>query len=291
MLKFNPYLEVILAATIWGSSGTFIKYLNVPPEALVFLRALIPSLLFLAFLLYRRTHLFHGNMKIMMVASSLNAARMYLYVVALTYASIGNAVIMLYTWPIFASLYGILFFKEAVTAKKVLLLAMAFTGILFVYGNRGFSLSDDEVFGMSMMLLHSILYAFTVVIFKKESVNYSWQETIFYQNLVACFVFLPFIVINDFVPTLHQFSVMGLYAFLIGIVAFGLFFSALGRLETFTVSVLAYIEVISAIIFAMVFFGEALTLNMIAGGGLIISSTILLRTKAKKAVIRINKQS
>ena len=48
----------------------------------------------------------------MLIASSINAARMFLYFIGFTYASIANAVIVLYTWPIFATLLGLMFLKE-----------------------------------------------------------------------------------------------------------------------------------------------------------------------------------
>jgi len=42
---------------------------------------------------------------------------------------------------------------------------------------------------------------------------------------------------------------------------------------------LAYIEVISALVFGVLFLGEVVTLNLFIGGILIVGSTLLLKTE------------
>ena len=143
--------------------------------------------------------------------------------------------------------------------------------------NKEINFANKDFLGMSAMLLSAIIYSSTIVIFKKESNNYSKFETIFYQNLVGAIIFLPFIFINQPFPTVPQISVALIYAILIGLIGFGLFFSALKQIKASTASFLSYTEVISAILFGTILFNEVLTWNIIVGGLLIISSTILIR--------------
>ena len=75
----------------------------------------------------------------MLIASSINAARMFLYFIGFTYASIANAVIVLYTWPIFATLLGLMFLRKNRQAPALALL-IAFAGIVFAYLGKQFSL-------------------------------------------------------------------------------------------------------------------------------------------------------
>lgn len=140
---------------------------------------------------------------------------------------------------------------------------------------RGFG--NEDFVGMGAMLLSAILFSLSMVIFKKELKNYTKTETIFYQNLVGAVVFLPFIFINRPLPTLTQTAVATTYGFLVGIVAFVLFFLALKRLKMDHYSLLTYWEVPAAMIFGIIFFNEAITPNMIVGGTLIVISGLLLR--------------
>lgn len=276
-MKLNPYLAVVFAATIGGSSGIFIKLLNLPSTTITFFRVFVPVAILLIYLGWKKVKLFKGNYKIMLVASGLNAARMFLYMVAYRYTSVGSAVVLLFTWPIFATIFGAIFLKEKVSKRTALLVGMAFLGIIIMYLNKEINFGSNDFIGMGAMLLSAIIFSITAVIFKKELKNYSTAETIFYQNLIGAIVFLPFIFINKPLPTIAQTSVASVYAFIVGIVAFLLFFYALKKLKMSHYSLFTYWEIPAALVFSVIFFKEVITLNMIFGGALIIIAGLLLR--------------
>jgi drug/metabolite transporter (DMT)-like permease len=276
-MKLNPYLAVIFAATIGGSSGVFIKLINLPSTSMTFFRVFVPVAILLIYFGWKKVKLFRGNYKIMLIASGLNAARMFLYMVAYRYTSIGNAVILLFTWPIFATIFGAIFLKEKVSKRTALLIGMAFLGIVVMYFNKEINFGSNDFIGMGAMLLSAIIFSITAVIFKKELQNYSEPETIFYQNLVGAIVFLPFIFINRPLPTVTQTSVASVYGLLVGVAAFLLFFYGLKKLKMSHYSLFTYWEIPAALIFSVIFFKEVITLNMIFGGVLIIIAGLLLR--------------
>ena len=116
-----------------------------------------------------------------------------------------------------------------------------------------------------------------VVTFKGQSLKYSWQETVFYQNLLGAVFFAPIFFFANPLPNAMQVSGAMGYGILVGIIAYGLFFIALKQIKASTASLLAYIEVLSAILIGVVFFEEILSWNLILGGALIIISAILIR--------------
>jgi drug/metabolite transporter (DMT)-like permease len=85
-----------------------------------------------------------------------------------------------------------------------------------------------------------------------------------------------FLFLHEFL-TVTQISVASLYAFLIGLVRFGLFFSALRKIKALLASSLAYIEVPSGVLLGVLLFGEVLEWNMVVGGVLVLISAFLLR--------------
>ncbi len=278
----NPYMEMLLATIIWSTSGAFVKLLRLPATSLSFFRLATPTLILAIFFLVKRSTPFRKNPKFMILASSLNAVRMFFYFVAYNLTSIGNAVIMLFTWPAFAVIFGRIFLKERLPLKRILLLIFSFAGIILVYLNKPLTFGNKDFLGMSAMVLSAVVYSLTVIIYKKESKNYSNLETVFWQNLVGAFVFLPFLFINKPWPTLFQVGLGSVFGIIIGIAGFGLFFAALKKLSTFSASILAYLEAVFAVIIGVIFFKEILAWNVVIGGVVIIISSIILKLQTTK---------
>ena len=281
-MKLNPYLEVIIAATFGGLGGALIKLLNLPATSTSFFRFIVPAVLLLLFLWYRKIKLFRGNYKLLLAASLLNVVRIFCFVAGYTFTSMGNAIIIFFTWPIFGALLGIILLKEKIKLRTILLFGLAFAGIIIMYMNKEFSFTNSDFIGMTAMIISAITYALTIIIFKKELVNYTKTETIFYQNLIGAIVFIPFIVINKPLPTLSQTGIGILYAIVAGMCTFYFFFSALKRLKVSHYSLLTYWEVVAAVFFGWLIFGEVITWNMFVGGMLIVVSGYLLRRGEKQ---------
>ncbi len=274
---------IILCALIAGTNGILIKYMSsLSTGAIAFFRTMVP-IVFLAPVLFSKTNpIFAGNYRKMLLASTINVARIYLYLVAFIFTSIGNAVVLFYSWPIFVFVFETIYFKKTLKRKHVALLLLAFAGLVVTYSNKSFSFENEDIIGMVAAVLSAITYAITVLMFKTESHNYSKEQTIIYQNLVGAFFFIPFLF---FIPdaTLDQLGVAVFYGFLIGIVVFKLFFYGLKYLEASTASSLMYLEVVSAIVLGYLILDEKLTLNTLIGGALIIlSSYFITRMNAKK---------
>lgn len=278
-MKVNPYLAIIIAATIGGASGIFIKLIDLPATTITFFRMAVPVIILLGYLHYKGIKLFRGNYRMMMLASVLNAVRMLLFFIGYLYTSIGNAVIILFTWPIFGTLFSAIFLKEKVSVRTAILVGLAFFGIVTMYVNMEIGVGNEDFIGMAAMLFSAILFAATAVIFKQKLQVFSRTEAIFYQNLVGAVVFLPFVFINVPVPSAMQIGAASFYGVLIGIVAFMMFFYALRRLKMSHYALFTYWEVIAALFFGVLFFGEGITWNMVVGGGLILVTGILLRKK------------
>jgi len=271
------HLKIAIAAIIWGSSGAFVKYLALPAPVISFFRLGVPTLFLGIYFLVRRQSIFRNNIRLVLIASVLNAVRLLFYFIGFLNAPIGNAIMILYTWPVFAVIFSHLFLKEPLPRLNRLLLGVALAGIVLIYSDKPLAFNNEVFWGMSAMLLSAILYSTTVIIFKKESVKYDHLQIVFFQNLVGAVLFLPFFVTGFDVLTLHKATVASGYAFAVGIIGFGLFFFSLRRIKASNASFLAYIEVPSAVLFGVFLFHEVLTWNEILGGIMIIAASLMLK--------------
>lgn len=279
MQETKATIAVLIAATLAGASGVFVKYMSMPATSMSAIRTGLPVFLLGLYLLLQRKPILREGYSHMLLASLINALRMYLFFIAFIYASIANVVLILYTWPISVTLFSVIFLKEQVSRKTIGLLGLAFLGILIVFSNKEFNFENNDFVGMAAALGSATLYATTVVIFKKESASYSPAEIIFYQNLLGALIFIVLFFLCDPWPSQQDVLIGSSHALLLGMVGFLFFFFALKHLPASKVSLLAYIEIVSALCFSVFLMKEPLTPNMILGGTLIIGATLLLPKK------------
>lgn len=276
-MRINPYLEIIIAATLWGLSGVFVKFANLPSTTLAFFRTAVPAILLLSYFLIRRENFKSDGSKILLLGISfLFAVKTLIVILGFQYAPINIGVIMLYTWPIFGSLFSVLILKEKIVQRNKLLLLTAFLGVIVIFINQDFSWENKIFLGAICMLISAVLHALVIVLLKKQP-NLSKNKTVFYQNIMGAILFLPFLFINQETISLFQFGMSFSYGLFTGLIGFLLLFSALKSVQTSTGLHLTYIEVISAIIFSIILFSETFSWNIIIGGVLIIGSTFFLK--------------
>jgi drug/metabolite transporter (DMT)-like permease len=287
----NPYFELLIVSVIFGLSGSIIKLLHLPSTTLTFFRVAIPTGVLFVYLSYKRIRLFKGNNKMLLIASAINAIRLYIMFAAFNLASIGNATLASATGIVFLSIFSFIFLKERVTRTKIILIVSAFIGLCILYSNQPISFANKDFVGMSLAILSTAMYQSTVIIFKKELHRYSKTETIFYQNVVGTFVFLPFLFINKPFPAIWQIAIASTSGLFIGLIAFILYFSALRKVSPTSAS-LAMIDTVLSVLFGVWFFHEHLTINMIIGGLLILCTSIFisLEMNRKKNVLPLENE-
>jgi len=268
---------IVIAAMISGLSGILIKFMSIPTTSMVAIRCTTPVVIIGLYLLSKKKSLLRQGWKTMIGASFLNAGRMFLFFTAYIYTTIGNAVIVMYTWPIFAAIMGAIFLKEEVNRKQLGLLALSFVGIIIVYSDQELSLANDDFIGITAALFCALFYAITIIIFKSKNKDFSPQETIVFQNIIAALIFLPFLATNVPTPTPLDWSLGLTHGISVGIIMFLIFFYSLRYISATKASMISYLEIISALFFGYIFLGELLTTSMMIGGGIIVVSTILMK--------------
>lgn len=273
----KAFLSVLIGSIIAGLTGLFIKNISVPASSIAFVRTALPTCLLALWMITRRIAFFRGNYKRMLLASVLNAIRMYLFLVAYVYTTITQAVIMLFTWPIFVNIISSIWLKEKIGSRQIFILVLAFLGIVVIYSEQPFSLDNHDFIGMSAGIASALFYAISYIIYKTEIQNYHRNEVIFYQNIIGAFVFLPFILINSPIPDTQDIVLMLGYSFLMGIVIFNFFFFGLKYLKASQASLINYVEILGAVSIGVIFMDDKITPNILLGGLFIIFSISLNR--------------
>ena len=273
---------VILAACIAGFNGVLIKAMpSLATGTIGWFRVGVPVLFLLPSLLYNREIRIKGDRKMLLLATVINAIRLYFYLVAFMYTSIGNAVVLFYVYPLFVTLIETLVYKSPISKIQVYLMILAFIGIGITYLNKPFSFESNDFIGMMASLLSAVGYASFVCIFKRQTTNYNKKQLLFFQNIGGAVLFTPFLFTMDTVA-LPELGIAVFYAALIGLGVFSLFFFGLKYLNPTTATSLMYLEVISAVLLSYFVLGEQLTWNTYLGGSFILVSSFFISRLNRK---------
>ena len=275
MNKKATYL-IVFAALIAGTNGILIKHMpSMTVGAIAWFRTAVPVVILLPFLNNKKSWSIKTMNRKMLLISTVNALRLYVYLIAYAYTSIGNAVVLFYTYPIVVLVLEYIILKEKLKMKQLIFILLAFLGILITYIGKPFDFQSNDFLGMMAALAASVGYAFTIVLFKSEIGNYTKNQLVFNQNVIGAILFIPFLTTIPSAEVEHM-GIAIIYGALIGIVVFKLFFYGLKYLPAATATSLMYIEVISAILLGYFILNETLAWNMILGGMMILGSSYFI---------------
>ncbi len=125
-MSFNPYLEVIIASLVFGTVGVFVKVIDLPSTTISFFRLMVPTIVLAIYFLFRRKNILRDVSRIAIFISLLNAIRIFFWLFGYGHTSVGNAVLILYTWPIFTVLLSSIMLNEKLTGRKFFLLSCSY---------------------------------------------------------------------------------------------------------------------------------------------------------------------
>lgn len=286
-LSLLPIVAVLAAAALGASSGLYIKGVGLSGLALAAFRMGVPFLVVLPLVLRRGTGLgLKSQRRNLWLASGINAVRMLLFILAYKVTAIGNAVVLLYLWPVFALVFECLRQRRPPTWAQVGVLVLAFGGVVVMNLHRDFSVGGSDLWGSLMMITSAALFAVTAMVFKKALVHVKETDTLYFQNGIGAVVFLPFLLFELPTTPLPEVGLALVYGLVVGFIAFGMFFYAMKRLPLFQYSALAYSEVPFGVLLGVVVLGEAVTTNQVVGAVLVLVASFLAQrlTTSPRAV-------
>lgn len=275
-------LAVISAAIIFGSAGIFVKTLDMPATVIASFRFFIPAIILLVLYKEVRRNLFTKPDKLLIAASCLTALRILLWVLGFLFAPVSKAVVILYTWPLFLTLFSSVFLKETVSRRNWQLLFTAFGGVLVICFEDLSLTPPDYLLGLVLMLGVAILYAIVLTMFKERLENHSPEEVLLYDNFFGALIFLPFLVWHIPEMGATDFGYGAFYGLVIGFLGYYLLYQGLSKVKASLAGILSYFEVVSATILGILFFNESISLQMLVGFGLVLIPSLLLRTRQRK---------
>lgn len=264
------YVEAIVAACLWGSSGIFAVHLfrlGVPPETVALARPVIGLLFLLVGLALARPETFRVDLAGLAILALGGGAAVGVFQVAYQISTdavgVPRTVALLYVAPAFVAAASGPLLGEWPSRRRVGLVVMTLFGVwLSVLG------ADDVParFGSSGLawgVLAGASYATYTLFGRFATPRFGWARTVFYSTLGACLALGivlplaagPLTAPAGWRPWLLLFAFGGLTVAL----AQSLFFDALGRIEASGASVATAVEPAVAAVLATILLSQGLS--------------------------------
>src|SRR6185437_4285737 len=273
--RITPAGLTFLAITSigWGFNWPVTKFLigELPPLTLRGLSGVVGALLLAALALVRGQSLYvPREMRVRLVlAAVLNVTGwMVLMGLALLWLPAGEAALIAYTMPVWASLIAWPVLGERPTLLRTLALVMAFAGLASIMGGSGIAGSQAKLPGIIMALVGSFGFAVGTVLFKRGPVELAPIPGAAWQVGIGC---LPVAIAGLAIESSHWdavtplgwallvYSVVGQFC-----IAYVAWFAALARLPASVAAIGTMAVPVIGVVTSAIALGEPLGAGQIA---------------------------
>lgn len=263
----NAIFLLILTSFFWSFGGLFIKIIPWSPFAIAGFRSLISALVFF---IYMKGKVKKLDKKLFIGAMTYTAT-LVCYVAATKLTTAANAIVLQYTAPIWAAVFGYILFKERIRKLDIISLFTVSIGIVLFFMS---SLDAGMMLGNIIGLLSGVFFAGIPMSLKRMEPG-SELSMVLYGNLFTSLFALP--AIPSMVVTLPSIGgILFLGLFQLGI-SYIFFTKAVKHVSAVDAVLIPIIEPLFNPVWVFIFTGELPSI-LAFYGGLIILATIVLRS-------------
>ncbi len=281
--------KLILAMTIFGTIGIFVRYIPLPSSVIACVRGFVGVAFLLLVTFIKKSKIsfkdIKRNLLLLVISGAFIGINWILLFEAYRYTTVATATLCYYMAPIFVTIASPFILKEKLTPKKGLCVLTALIGMVFVSGIIGSGSLQINVPGIMCGLGAAFFYA-CVILLNKHLKDISSYDMTMTQLFVAAVVILPYTLLTaEF--SVADLDVKALVCLLIvGVIhtgfAYTIYFSSISSLKAQTVAIFSYIDPVIAIILSALFLKEEMGIFGLIGAVLILGSTLLSEINFKK---------
>lgn len=246
----------------------------------LFFRFLFAALILLFYLLHNKMSIRVTFKQMIMIfflgAFGYSATSAFLFM-SYDYISVGSATMILYTYPVIVTVLSFVIYKEKLYINKIVSLFVSLVGIYFLVGINDTSFNGK---GILMAVMSSIFYSLYVLgVSNSEIKKVNSYVLTFYISFAVCVsMFILSLASNSlsFKLSFYSFVCIILLAFISTVIALMAFLQGVKLIGPSRAAIFSNLEPIVSLILGYAILNENISIRVIAGGVLIVSSILLL---------------
>ena len=268
---------------VFGTIGIFVRYIPLPSSVIALTRGVIGTVFLIVVTLKRGPGIswkaIRRNLLNLCLSGAFIGINWILLFESYRFTTVATATLCYYMAPVFVTISAPFLFKERLTKKKMLCIAGALVGMIFVSGiwNTGIS-GTGELRGVLYGIGAAVFYA-SVILLNKKIRDISAYDKTMMQLAAASIVLLPYTVLTEKVSVLSLTPVAVILLAVVGIlhtgISYTLYFGSMKELEAQTIAIFSYIDPIVAILLSALFLKEPLGIGGIAGAIMVLGAALI----------------
>ena len=275
--------SLIFSMLVFGTIGIFVRYIPLPSSVIALTRGVIGTVFLIVVTLKRGPGIswkaIRRNLLNLCLSGAFIGINWILLFESYRFTTVATATLCYYMAPVFVTISAPFLFKERLTKKKMLCIAGALVGMIFVSGiwNTGIS-GTGELRGVLYGIGAAVFYA-SVILLNKKIRDISAYDKTMMQLAAASIVLLPYTVLTEKVSVLSLTPVAVILLAVVGIlhtgISYTLYFGSMKELEAQTIAIFSYIDPIVAILLSALFLKEPLGIGGIAGAIMVLGAALI----------------
>ena len=276
-------LAFLSAILIYGTLGVFVRYAGQPSALVALARSSIGTLFLLLLLAVKRQKIdfaaIRRNWRPLLIAGVLLGLNWVTLFEAYRYTTVAVATLCTYLNPIIIVFGAAILMHEQLTARKLLCIAVALIGMVFVSGVADSGLpTAGEAKGILLGLLTAVLYG-CIVLSNKQLRDISAYDRTLVQLFITTLVLIPYCILHgDFVGlqiTGGQLALLLILGVVHTGVAYSLYFGSMAYLPAQTLAILSYLDPVTAVLLSALVLHEPLSGFEILGAVCILGAAVV----------------
>lgn len=283
---------VVLAVLLWSSGGLLIKMTSVSGFEVNLGRCFFAAI---TIALLTKFKALKAD-KFTLIASIFYVGALSFFAIANKMTTAANAIFLQYTAPIYILIFAPLVLKEKFRFSDLLTVIVCIFGmtLFFIDTQTNANLTSQSQFIGNILGLCSgvSLGGYILLLRHPKAYKQNPASSVFYGNIFAIFVMLPFVVSKPSVWTGKDiFAVIILGVFQIGLAYYLFTYGVSKGVRSLDASIIGFIEPLLNPVWVFLFIGEKPSSWAILGGIIIISAVILHTLKQNHARLRRNSEA
>lgn len=289
-MSLKAYTQLISGCILYGFVGIFLKMINnMPNSSIIFYNNLIGLFFITVYIIFTNKLnllLLKQNKKFLILLGMLHTFTVFTYFLCIKYTTISIAILLLYTSPMYVTIFSPIFLHEKITKYGIIALILSLIGVLLIVDpitlTSKMQFETTKIIGIVAGIISGICSAGVIITIRYLRNDYDPTAQRFWSIVIAIII-LSYAAFNTNLSIIVQnIEILVMFGFISTAVASILYIKGIAQLSAQTGSILSLIEPVSVLFLDHFLLKTPLIYTTLIGCIFILISAVIKSAEPKK---------